>query len=98
MRVLLATALVAASLTGLQAKPSASEFTGALPLLLTSENVRDELAVNSLQRAVLDSLRAEYKVAVRELVATQPQTPEARKIAETKLAALNRQYNVRALS
>lgn len=95
---LLPALLFAATLTGLQAKPTADEFTGALPLLLTSENVRQDLKLNSLQCAVLDSLRSEYKSEARKLVATQPQTPEARTIAQGKLDALNVKYNTRALS
>ena len=100
MRFLLTLSFVAAlSLTGLSAaKPTASEFTGALPLLLTSEKVREDLGLNSLQRLVLDSLRAEYKTEARKLVATQPKTPEERKIAEAKLTTLNEKYNRRAIS
>ena len=98
MRRFLALALIAASLTSLQAKPSPEDFVGALPLLLTSENVRNDLKLNSLQRAVLDSLRAEYKTEARKLVAARPQTPEARKISEAKLDSLNQKYNERSLS
>jgi len=98
MRLLLTLTFVVASFTALQAKPTAAEFTGSLPLLLTSDNVRDELELNSLQRAVLDSMRSEYKNEARKLVATQPQTAEARTIAQGKLDALNEKYNSRAIS
>lgn len=98
MRLLLIFLFTAATFTGLQAKPSVEEFTGSLPLLLTSDNVREDLQLNSLQCAVLDSMRSEYKTEARKLVATQPQTPEARAIAQSKLDALNEKYNRRALS
>lgn len=100
MRLLLTLTFIAAiTLAGLQAaKPTTADFTGALPLLLTSEKVRDDLKLNSLQRVVLDSLRAEYKTESRAIVATQPKTPEERKITEAKLATLTKKYNSRALS
>ncbi|GAT32864.1 hypothetical protein TSACC_21266 [Terrimicrobium sacchariphilum] len=94
--------LLAALALGLmpQAKAvtAAVEHPGSVPILLGIEKVRDELKLNSLQRAVLDSLRAEYKNAARQIVAANPTTPEQRLEAEKKLLALNDRYNERALS
>jgi hypothetical protein len=54
--------------------------------------------VDSLQKAVLDSIRSEYKAAVRKLTSPMPTTPEQRVAAEKQLVALNERYNQRALS
>ncbi len=81
-----------------KAVTAAVEHPGSVPVLLGVEKVRNELKLNSLQRAVLDSLRSEYKNAARQIVATNPTTPEQRLEAEKKLLALNDRYNERALS
>lgn len=81
-----------------KAVTAAVEHPGSVPVLLGVEKVRDELKLNSLQRAVLDSLRSEYKNAARQIVATNPTTPGQRLEAEKKLLALNDRYNERALS
>ncbi len=81
-----------------KAVTAAVEHPGSVPVLLGVEKVRDELKLNSLQRAVLDSLRSEYKNAARQIVATNPTTPDQRLEAEKKLLALNDRYNERALS
>ena len=101
MKIRILTILAALALTLVpQAKAitAAVEHPGSVPVLLGVEKVRDELKLNSLQRAVLDSLRAEYKNAARQIVATNPSTPEQRLDAEKKLLALNARYNERALS
>ncbi len=101
MKIRLLTLLAALALTLVsqaQAVTAAVEHPGSLPVLLGVEKVREELKLNSLQRAVLDSLRAEYKNAARQIVATNPTTPEQRLEAEKKLLALNERYNARALS
>lgn len=101
MKFRILTILAALALTLVpQAKAvtAAVEHPGSVPVLLGVEKVRDELKLNSLQRAVLDSLRAEYKNAARQIVATNPSTPEQRLDAEKKLLALNARYNERALS
>ncbi|PTX94990.1 hypothetical protein DB345_11845 [Spartobacteria bacterium LR76] len=101
MKFRILTILAALALTLVpQAKAvtAAVEHPGSVPVLLGVEKVRDELKLNSLQRAVLDSLRAEYKNAARKIVATNPSTPEQRLDAEKQLLALNARYNERALS
>jgi hypothetical protein len=80
------------------ATTAAVDHPGALPLLLGVEKVRSELRLDSLQRALLDSLRDEYKSAARKLTHPMPQSPLERAAAQGKLHQLNRQFNRRALS
>lgn len=75
-----------------------ADHIGSVPILLGLDKVRAELKVDSLQRAVLDSIRSEYKAAARKLTTPMPSTPEARVAAEKELVALNERYNRRALS
>lgn len=75
-----------------------ADHIGSVPILLGLDKVRAELKVDSLQRAVLDSIRSEYKAAARKLTNQMPSTPEARVGAEKELVALNERYNRRALS
>lgn len=99
MRRLLAAAGIALlALTPLHASVEAIDHPGALPLLAGIEAVRTDLKLNSLQRAVLDSLRDEYKASARKLFTPPPETPEARAEVTKKLHALNAQYNARVLS
>lgn len=89
---------------GIFAAASASAMTassthiGSVPVLLGVDKVRKELHINSLQKAVLDSLRDEYKAAAQKLSNPMPQTKADRDAAEAKLLALNTRYNNRALS
>jgi len=76
----------------------AVDHPGALPVLLGLDGVRKELKVDSLQRAVLDSLRDEYKSAARKLTNPMPVTPEQRIAAEKQLGQINERFNQRALS
>ena len=71
---------------------------GSLPILLGVERVRTELKLDSLQRALLDSLRGEYKIAARKLTNPLPGTASERAVAHAKLLRLNEQFNRRALS
>ena len=71
---------------------------GSLPILLGVERVRAELRLDSLQRALLDSLRGEYRSAARKLTNPLPQTAPDRAVAHAKLLRLNEQFNRRALS
>jgi hypothetical protein len=75
-----------------------ADHIGSAPILLGLDKVRAELKIDSLQRAVLDSIRSEYKAAARKLTTPMPATPEARVAAEKELVALNERYNRRALS
>jgi len=96
--LILLTALALWLVPQAKAVTAAVEHPGSVPILLGVEKVRDELKLNSLQRAVLDSLRSEYKNAARQIVATNPAAPAERLEAEKKLLALNDRYNERALS
>jgi hypothetical protein len=77
---------------------SSGDSLGAAPILLGLDTVRAELRLDALQRAVLDSLRTEYKGAVRKLTTPMPATPGDRAAAEKQLVALNERFNQRALS
>ena len=81
-----------------QATTAAVDQPGSLPLLLGVERVRTELKLDSLQRALLDSLRDEYKTAARKLTNPMPKTPQERATAQGKLAQLNQHFNRRTLS
>jgi Spy/CpxP family protein refolding chaperone len=81
-----------------RATTAAVDHPGSLPILLGVEKVRAELRLDSLQRALLDSLRDEYKSAARGLTATMPKTPEERATAQARLLRLNERFNKRALS
>lgn len=80
------------------AMTAATDHIGSVPVLLGVENVRKELHVTSLQKAVLDSLRDEYKAAVRKLTDPMPKTKDQREAAWARLQQLNERYNNRALS
>lgn len=76
----------------------AVDHPGALPILLGLDKVRAELKLDSLQRAVLDSLRDEYKSETRKLTNPMPTTPEGRAAAEKSFVQLNERFNKRAVS
>ena len=54
--------------------------------------------LDSLQRALLDSIRGEYRSSARKLTNPMPSTPQERAAAQQKLLQLNEQFNKRALS
>lgn len=97
-KLLLPLALCAILAPSAPATTPAVDNPGALPILLGLDPVRAELKLDSLQRAVLDSLRGEYKSAARKLTNPMPATPEARSAAEKEWVALTDRYNARALS
>jgi hypothetical protein len=100
VRRLLAVALLlvcAAGSSGL-ATTAAVEHPGSLPILLGVDKVRAQLKLDSLQRALLDSLRAEYKAAARKLTNPMPASAQERAAAGKKLLQLNERFNQRALS
>jgi hypothetical protein len=82
----------------LWATTASVDHPGSLPILLGVDRVRGELKLDSLQRALLDSLRGEYKSAARKLTNPLPQTSQERAVAHAKLLRLNEQFNRRALS
>lgn len=81
-----------------RATTAAVDHPGSLPILLGVERVRTELKLDSLQRALLDSIRSEYKSAARKLAEPMPKTPQERALAQGKLLQLNERFNKRALS
>lgn len=97
-RFLAAAGIAVLALTSLHANVEATDHPGSLPLLAGIEAVRNDLKLNSLQRAVLDSLRDEYKASAKKLFSPRPETPEAQAATLQKLHALNAQYNARVLS
>lgn len=80
------------------ATTAAKEHPGALPLLVGIESVRNSLKLDSLQRAVLDSIRDEYKTEAKKLFKPAPATPEAKKETLAKLDALTERFNARVLA
>lgn len=70
---------------------------GSEAILLGTDSVRRELKVTSLQAAVLDSIRDEYREKARAIVAKVGDSVEAKKEATKKLDALQRSYDRRAL-
>ena len=82
----------------LWATTASVDHPGSLPILLGVDRVRAELKLDSLQRALLDSLRGEYKSAARQLTNPLPQTARERAVAHAKLLRLNEQFNRRAVS
>ena len=93
--VLLVLCTVASSV---HATTAGVDHPGSLPILLSIDKVRAELKLDSLQRALLDSLRGEYKSAARKLTNPMPVTAQERAAAEKRLLQLNERFNKRALS
>lgn len=80
------------------ATTAAVNHPGSLPILLGTDKVRSVLKLDSLQRALLDSLRDEYKSASRKLANPMPVTTQERAAAEKQLLQLNKRFNKRAFS
>jgi hypothetical protein len=97
-RLLAVTLLFCAAASQVLATTAAVEHPGSLPVLLGVDKVRTELKLDSLQRALLDSLRAEYKSAARKLTTPMPVSAQERTAAQKKLLQLNDRFNRRALS
>lgn len=97
--------LIAAALLGaatLTAADSASlpalpESPSSMPVLLGLEPVRKDLGISSLQEALLDSLRAEYKARVGVTATAGLADPKLASKCETDLKAARVSYNKRAL-
>ena len=98
LRFLAVTLLTCAAALPVLATTAAVEHPGSLPILLGVDKVRAELKLDSLQRALLDSLRAEYRSAARRLTSPMPVSPQERDVAGKKLLQLNERFNQRALS
>ena len=98
LRFLAVTLLSCAAALPVFGTTAAVEHPGSLPILLGIDKVRAQLKLDSLQRALLDSLRAEYKSAARRLTGPMPVSPQERDVAGKKLLQLNERFNQRALS
>ena len=68
--------------SSLRATTAAVDHPGSLAILLGIDKVRAGLRLDSLQRALLDSLRDEYKSAARKLANPMPVTAQERAAAE----------------
>jgi hypothetical protein len=84
--------------SSVHATTAAVDHPGSLPILLGVDKVRAELRLDSLQCALLDSLRDEYKSAARKLTNPMPVRAQERAAAEKRLLQLNERFNKRALS
>ncbi len=98
MRLVLALVISGLISTSAFATTAATEHPGSVPVLLGVQSVRNDLKLTSLQRALLDSMREEYKTDARKLTDPAPATTEQRLAAEKALAGLNERYNKRALA
>jgi hypothetical protein len=97
-RYLLLAALLGTLASGIAAVPvSLPESPSSMPVLLGLEPVRKDLKISSLQEALLDSLRAEYKAKVGVTAATGLLDPKIAPKCEADLKAWRIAYNKRAL-
>lgn len=71
---------------------------GSIPVLLGLEPVRQDLKLSSLQCALLDSLRSEYKARCRKITALGMADTDAGIRADWDLKSVRRQFNGRALA
>lgn len=76
----------------------AADTPASIPVLLGLEPVRQDLKVSSLQAALLDSLRAEYKAKVGVVAAVGLADKKASPKAAKDLEAFRAKYNQRALN
>jgi Spy/CpxP family protein refolding chaperone len=70
---------------------------GSLAILLGVDGVRRDLNLTSLQRAVLNDIRDEYREEARAIVAKAGSGLEAKKQAQARLEKLTASYDRRAL-
>ena len=95
-RALLLTALLAAAL--LTSATAASDSPASVPVLLGLEPVRQDLKLTTLQCALLDSLRAEYKAKVGVVAAVGMADKKAAPKASSDIASYRATDNRRALN
>jgi hypothetical protein len=98
--VLAAVLLTACSTTG-QSQSSGSavgDHPGSIPVLLGLDPVRQDLKLSSLQCALLDSLRSEYKTRSRQITSIGMADQDASLRASWDLRSLRKQYNQRSLA
>lgn len=75
-----------------------SQPPGSLAILLGLDRVRQALGLNSLQRAVLNDIRSDYRDAARAIVAKAAADPAQKAAAQQQLEALTARSNRRALA
>jgi len=74
-----------------------AEFPGSVPVLLSNQSVRKDLALTQAQCASLDRIRADYKSDARTITAKFPENASGRKAANEVLRQLNARHNAAAL-
>lgn len=77
--------------------PALPESPSSMPVLLGLEPVRKDLGISSLQAALLDSLRAEYKAKVGVTATAGLADPKLAPKCESDLKAARVSYNKRVL-
>ena len=92
--LLLSALLVTASLASAK---NTADSPASIPVLLGLEPVRQELKLSSLQCALLDSLRADYKTQAQQITAIGMADQDAALRADWDLKDLRKQFNQRAL-
>ncbi len=93
--IILLTALLFAA--PLLAAKSSPDSPASVPVLLGLDPVRQDLHLSSLQCALLDSLRSEYKSRARQITAIGMADQDAALRANWDLKDLRKQYNRRAV-
>lgn len=93
--ILLVAALLLTA-TALSARNS-PDSPASVPVLLGLEPVRADLKLSSLQCALLDSLRSDYKNQARQITAIGMADKDAALRADWDLKSLRKQFNQRAL-
>jgi hypothetical protein len=97
-RILWAAALLCTATLGIAGQPgSLPESPSSMPVLLGLEPVRKDLKLSSLQEALLDSLRAEYKAKVGVTASAGLLDPKIASKCEADLKVWRVAYNKRAL-
>jgi hypothetical protein len=97
-RILWAAALLCTATLGAADQPAAlPESPSSMPVLLGLEPVRKDLKLSSLQEALLDSLRAEYKAKVSVTATAGLADPKIAPKCEADLKSWRVAYNKRAL-
>lgn len=75
------------------------ERPGALPALIASARVQDDLRLTSKQRDAVHSLRNRYRNAMRKVIkGTDTSSLASKQAAQRSLAAINSKYNAETLS
>jgi Spy/CpxP family protein refolding chaperone len=95
--LLIAAVLLLASSSFLSAKGN-PDSPASVPVLLGLEPVRQDLKISSLQVALLDAIRSEYKAKVSVIAAVGLADPKLVPKAEADIRELRHRYNQRALN